>query len=113
MLPLITVALFPSEQKMFMPPATDEQSAMQQKIMKYMMIFMGVMFYKVASGLCLYFIASSLWGIGERKLLPKMIRKPGTASTSASTRPPLVTASATGNGSAKSTAQRKKNRGRR
>jgi len=25
----------------------------------------------VASGLCLYFIASSLWGIAERKLLPK------------------------------------------
>ena len=34
-----------------------------------MMIFMGVMFYHVAAGLCVYFIASSLWGIGERKLL--------------------------------------------
>ena len=44
---------------------------MQQKIMQYMMIFMGVMFFKVASGLCIYFIASSLWGIAERKLLPK------------------------------------------
>ena len=54
-----------------MPPATDEQDAMQQKMMKYMMIFMGVMFFKVASGLCIYFIASSLWGIAERKLLPK------------------------------------------
>ena len=32
-----------------------------------MMIFMGVLFYKVASGLCLYFIASSLWGLAERK----------------------------------------------
>jgi YidC/Oxa1 family membrane protein insertase len=40
-------------------------------MMKYMTVFMGVLFYKVASGLCLYFIASSLWGIGERKLLPK------------------------------------------
>jgi YidC/Oxa1 family membrane protein insertase len=36
-----------------------------------MTVFIGFMFYKVASGLCLYFIASSLWGIGERKLLPK------------------------------------------
>ena len=44
---------------------------MQQKVMKYMMIFMGLMFYKVASGLCLYFIASSLWGLAERKFLPK------------------------------------------
>ena len=47
---------------------------MQQKMMKYMMVFMGLMFYKVASGLCLYFIASSLWGIAERKLLPKTQR---------------------------------------
>ena len=44
---------------------------MQQKVMKYMMIFMGFLFFKVPSGLCLYFIVSSLWGIGERKLLPK------------------------------------------
>ena len=50
---------------------TDEQAAMQQKVMKYMMIFMGVMFFKVASGLCIYFIASSLWGLAERKFLPK------------------------------------------
>ena len=72
-LPLITIGLFLWQQKMFMPPPTDEQSAMQQKMMQYMMIFMSFMFFKVASGLCLYFIASSLWGIAERKLLPKTI----------------------------------------
>jgi YidC/Oxa1 family membrane protein insertase len=44
---------------------------MQQKMMMFMTVFMGVLFYKVASGLCLYFIASSLWGLGERKFLPK------------------------------------------
>jgi YidC/Oxa1 family membrane protein insertase len=38
--------------------------------MKYMMIFMGLLFYKVPSGLCIHFIASSLWGIAERKLIP-------------------------------------------
>jgi len=54
-----------------MPPPADEQAAMQQKVMNFMMIFMGIVFYKVASGLCIYFIASSLWGLGERKLLPK------------------------------------------
>ena len=70
-LPILTIALFILQQKMFMPPPTDEQSAMQQKMMKYMMIFMGFMFYKVASGLCIYFIASSLWGLAERKFLPK------------------------------------------
>jgi YidC/Oxa1 family membrane protein insertase len=56
---------------MFMPPAADEQAAMQQKVMQYMMIFMGVMFFKVASGLCIYFIASSAWGLAERRFLPK------------------------------------------
>jgi YidC/Oxa1 family membrane protein insertase len=69
-LPLITIGLFLLQQKMFMPPATDEQTAMQQKIMKYMMVFMGLLFYKSPSGLCLYFIASSLWGIAERKMIP-------------------------------------------
>lgn len=70
-LPCFTIALFIIQQKLFTPPATDEQTRMTQKMMNYMMIFMGVMFFKVPSGLCVYFIASSLWGIAERKLLPK------------------------------------------
>ena len=70
-LPLFTVALFLVHQKLFTPPATDEQTALQLKMMKYMTLFMGFLFFKVASGLCLYFIASSLWGIAERKLIPK------------------------------------------
>ena len=37
-----------------------------------MMVFMAVMFYKVPSGLGIYFITSSLWSIGERLLLPKI-----------------------------------------
>lgn len=70
-LPVVTVALFIGQQKMFMPPPADEQAALQQKLMQYMMVFIGLMFYKVASGLCLYFIASTLWGLAERKFLPK------------------------------------------
>ncbi len=69
LLPFFTVALFVVQQKMFMPPPTDEQQAMQYKMMNVMTIVMGVMFYKVPAGLCVYFISSSLWGIGERKLL--------------------------------------------
>jgi YidC/Oxa1 family membrane protein insertase len=76
-LPLVTVCLFLVTQKMAMPEPTNEQAAMQQKMMKYMTVFMGLLFYKVAAGLCLYFIASSIWGIGERKLLPKPA-PPGT-----------------------------------
>ncbi|MGI9519239.1 MAG: YidC/Oxa1 family insertase periplasmic-domain containing protein, partial [Pirellulaceae bacterium] len=51
--------------------ATDDQSRMAQKMMKFMMLFFGFIFFKVASGLCIYFIASSIWGIIERKALPK------------------------------------------
>lgn len=79
-LPLVTIGLFIWQQKMFLPPPADEQAALQQKMMQYMMIFMGVMFFKVPSGLCLYFIASSLWGITERKLLPKTIPASPTAA---------------------------------
>jgi YidC/Oxa1 family membrane protein insertase len=81
--PLVTVGLFIWQQKMFMPPAADEQSAMQQKMMQYMTLFMGIMFFKVASGLCVYFIASSIWGIAERKLLPKTLTGGGDASSAA------------------------------
>ena len=80
--PLITVALFLIQQKMFTPPATDEQTRMQQQMMMYMTVFMGVMFYKVPAGLCLYFITSSLWGICERKLLPKP-KSPGSDTLAA------------------------------
>ncbi|MEQ1903770.1 MAG: YidC/Oxa1 family insertase periplasmic-domain containing protein [Pirellulaceae bacterium] len=70
-LPLITIVLFLIQQKMFTPPPTDEQQAITQKMMTYMMFFMGIMFFKVPAGLCIYFITSSFWGIMERKLLPK------------------------------------------
>jgi YidC/Oxa1 family membrane protein insertase len=68
--PLLTIGLFLWQQKLFMPPAVDEQAKMQQQVMKYMMFFMALMFFKVPCGLCLYFIASSLWGIAERLMLP-------------------------------------------
>jgi YidC/Oxa1 family membrane protein insertase len=70
-LPLLTVGLFLVSMKLTMPAPANDQAAMQQKMMKVMTSFMGLLFYKVASGLCLYFIASSFWGIGERKLLAR------------------------------------------
>lgn len=79
LLPVITIFLFIWQQKMFMPPATDEQTRMQQKMMQYMMIFIGVMFFKVPSGLCIYFIASSAWGLAERKFFPRAGAKPPEA----------------------------------
>ncbi|MBX9681768.1 MAG: YidC/Oxa1 family insertase periplasmic-domain containing protein [Gemmataceae bacterium] len=71
LLPGIAMVLMVMQQKMLTPPPTNEEEEIQQKMMKYMMIFFGVMFFKVASGLAIYFIASSLWGLAERKLLPK------------------------------------------
>jgi YidC/Oxa1 family membrane protein insertase len=75
-LPIITIFLFIVQQKMFMPPPTDENQAMQQKMMKYMMVFFGFLFFCVPSGLCIYFIVSSVWGLGERKFLPKKNPQP-------------------------------------
>jgi YidC/Oxa1 family membrane protein insertase len=83
-LPILTIILFIWQQKKFMPPAADEQAAMQQKIMQYMMIFMGVLFFKVASGLCIYFIASSLWSLAERKFLPKSSHAAGALAAAKS-----------------------------
>jgi YidC/Oxa1 family membrane protein insertase len=77
-LPILAVTLMIIQQKFTMPPPTDENQAMQQKTMKYVMMFMAVFFYKVASGLVLYFIVSTLWGIAERKLLKKT--KPSTGA---------------------------------
>lgn len=76
LLPIITIALFLIQQKFLVPPVVgDDAQARQQRSMRrmmtFMMIFMGFMFFKVPSGLCIYFIVSSLWGLLERKMLPK------------------------------------------
>ena len=74
-LPIFVVVLFITQQKLFMPPATDEQTAMTQKVMTIMTLFMGLFFFRVPAGLCIYFIASSMWGIGERLLVKKTLPK--------------------------------------
>ena len=77
-LPLVVVSLMLVQTKLFSPPATTPEAEMNQKMMKYMMAFMAVMFYKVPAGLGIYFITSSLWSIGERLLIPKLqARKKG------------------------------------
>lgn len=81
-LPLVTCGLFILQQKLVMPEPANEQAALQQKMMKYMMVFMGLLFYKVAAGLCIYFIASSVWGIAERKLIPAPVAPSLDSATS-------------------------------
>lgn len=70
LLPIISVVLMLVQQKLFTPPPTDEQQAMMQKMMTFMMVFIGVIFFKVPAGLCIYFITSTLWAILEKKLIP-------------------------------------------
>lgn len=70
LLPIISVILMLVQQKLFTPPPTDEQQAMMQKMMTFMMVFIGVIFFKVPAGLCIYFITSTLWAILEKKLIP-------------------------------------------
>jgi YidC/Oxa1 family membrane protein insertase len=69
LLPFITIALWITQQKMFTPPAASEDQALQQKMMTYMMLFFGLMIYRVPAGLCVYFITSTAWGLTERKLV--------------------------------------------
>jgi YidC/Oxa1 family membrane protein insertase len=79
-LPLIVVSLMLVQTRLFQPPALTEEAKMQQSMMKYMMIFMAFMFYKVPSGLGIYFITSSTWSICERLLLPKTLGKKSTVA---------------------------------
>lgn len=75
LLPLIAVGLMLYTQTKMMPKSEDPQIQSQQRMMKFMMIFFAFFFYKVAAGLCIYFICSSIWGMIERRLIPKDIAK--------------------------------------
>ncbi|MDR1479328.1 MAG: YidC/Oxa1 family insertase periplasmic-domain containing protein [Planctomycetaceae bacterium] len=76
-LPLLTIVLFLVQQEITMPPPApnDEQAKMQRRMMKFMMIFMGLLFFKVPSGLCFYFIVSTAFALVERKFIPKPVPK--------------------------------------
>ncbi|MEO6811374.1 MAG: membrane protein insertase YidC, partial [Isosphaeraceae bacterium] len=74
-LPLFSAALMLVHTKLFAPPPTTPEAEMQQKMMKYMMVFMAVMLYRVPSGLGIYFITSSSWAIAERIILPKTAKR--------------------------------------
>jgi YidC/Oxa1 family membrane protein insertase len=106
--PLVTIGLFLWQQKLFMPPAVDEQQKMQQQVMNYMMWFMALMFFKVPCGLCLYFIASSLWGIAERLWLPSTL--PAAAASVAGTAAPAAVAGPAADEARRKRAARRKQR---
>ena len=74
-LPIITITLFIIQQKVLMPKATDEQTRVAQQMMMIMTIMMGVLFFKVPAGLCIYFITSSTWSLVERFLIKRFTPK--------------------------------------
>jgi len=53
-----------------------------------MMLVMAVFFYKMAAGMCLYFIASTAWGLTERKLIKRKNAAGGTTTLSLTSIPP-------------------------
>lgn len=81
-LPIITITLFIIQQKVLMPKATDEQTAIAQKMMMFMTVFMGVLFFRVPAGLCIYFITSSTWSLVERWLIRRNTPKGTTVDLS-------------------------------
>ncbi|HSQ57961.1 MAG TPA: YidC/Oxa1 family insertase periplasmic-domain containing protein, partial [Gemmata sp.] len=70
-LPILAIGLMFWQQLKMLPPPTDDQSRQQRFMMKMMMFVMPLFFYKFAAGLAVYFIVSTLWGLAERKLIPK------------------------------------------
>lgn len=67
-LPLVMVATYVLQQQL-QPKPTDERMAEQQRVMKWIMPLFGFLFYTMPSGLMLYFITSSTWGIAEQKVI--------------------------------------------
>lgn len=98
-LPIISVVFLIMHQKLFTPPATDEQTKMTQDMMKYMTFFMGLLFFKVPAGLCIYFITSSLWSVCERLMLPNTTPPASTTGTPAVAKP--IPPNPSGNGADK------------
>ncbi len=98
-LPVITIALFLVQQKVLMPKTDDEQMQMTQNMMQIMTVVMGVLFFKVPSGLCIYFITSSIWSLAERQLVKRLIpaTAPGKTTTSVPPKPTPKVVTANGN----------------
>ena len=95
-LPLLTVGLMVYQQVTSQRPTGDPQQDQQRKIMTFMMVFIGFLFYWVASGLCLYFISSSLIHLLEQKLIKVWLGGAGHAAPAAQTEPEPTPRNATG-----------------
>lgn len=83
-LPLVMVATYVFQQQL-QPKPTDERMAEQQRMMRWIMPLFGFLFYTMPSGLMLYFITSSVWGMAEQKVIKsKLEAEEGPAAGAAS-----------------------------
>ena len=76
LLPILYVIISIVNQKM-MPRSDDPQVQMQQKMMTFMLVAFGFIFYTFASGLMVYFITSAIVGIAEQKMIRRDLRAAG------------------------------------
>lgn len=95
-LPLVTITLFIIQQKVLMPKATDEQTRVAQQMMMVMTVFMGVLFFRVPAGLCIYFITSSTWSLVERFLIKRFTPKASMVDLPENTASEIISAVAKG-----------------
>ncbi|MDE0960408.1 MAG: membrane protein insertase YidC [Planctomycetota bacterium] len=84
-LPILYVIVTLVNQKM-MPQSEDPQAQAQQKMMSFMMIAFGFIFYSFAAGLMIYFITSALIGIFEQKMIRRDLRAAGILPAQGATR---------------------------
>lgn len=92
LLPTLSLILMVVQMRMMpTPPATTPEAEMQAKMQKQMftmmMVVMGVMFFKIPAGLCVYILASSLLAMAERRLAPKPPQPPATAVVASPSKP--------------------------
>ena len=118
-LPILYVILTLVNQSYMQPPAKEPQQAAQQKMMKFMMLFFGVIFYSFPAGFMLYIMTSAALGIAESKIIKAQLAKEdleveGAATVSAPQEPlyPAKNKSA-GQRPAPTSAKKKKNRRRK
>lgn len=71
LLPLLMTVIW-VVQSMTQPKSEDPQARAQQRIFMFMPVIFGLMFYGMAAGLSLYFLAQAFVGIVEQKLIKKM-----------------------------------------
>jgi YidC/Oxa1 family membrane protein insertase len=74
LLPILVVVVMLWNQK-FQPKPATEQARQQQKMMKFMPVLFGFLFYQMPSGLCVYFVTSMGIGSLERWLIDKRAGK--------------------------------------